>query len=487
MSTTTNTKKDRYPITMAIVVAIYLLFRFLPPIDPITPAGMQVVGLLLCAMVLWIFVGIGWTSLFIIFMLPTTGVLTFNQTLQGSWGNSITIMVLTCLLLNYCMRETGLLQRISINIMTAKFARGKTWAFFTMYCVAVFAIACFMPLTASSIVCMTLGEQILMGCGYEKGGKDHTGDVFACATAWITAVATSATLIAHAYPLMVVDYALENYSLAVSFTKYSLICIPMGLIFIAAFLLVCKFIVKPDFSKLKNADFDALRSKLPPMSSNEKIVAGVFIAILLCWLLPDFFKFAGLTGVAGFLSKFGSTGPVMLGVCLLFAIRPKGKPIAIFKDAMSGVAWEAVLMIACAMVLGSYISNDAAGINAFLSLNIGNLLSNSSGLVFIAIAMAFLVLQTNFMSNGVCAVMAMVIAPIAAGVPGLNPGIVAILIGVASNFSFMTAASTTSTAYVLGLKWTDPGFMAKYGAIMAVLGWAILTFVVYPAATVLWV
>jgi len=132
--------RNHYVIKVLVAAAIYLVFKIAPPPAPITEAGMEVAGLFICAIYCWLTLSVGWTSMAIIFMLATTGIYSMNQVLQHSLGHSVTTMVLFCLMINYVLRDSGVLRRIAIWILTRPFSMGSPWTFFAMYCLAVFLV-----------------------------------------------------------------------------------------------------------------------------------------------------------------------------------------------------------------------------------------------------------------------------------------------------------------------------------------------------------
>lgn len=481
-------KYSGYAAKLIIAVCIYLFFRLCPPFSPITEAGMQVVGIFFAVVYCWLTLGVGWTSFAAIILLGCTGIFTFPQILERSWGDNITMMVFGCLLMNGFLREASVLRRVAVWILTRPFARGKAWVFFAMFCLAVFAVGCFMPLTVNSIVFMALGEEILYSTGHEKGNADHVGDVFACAIAWISAVAASATLISHPYPLLAAEFVYEAFGFKISMLKYAAVGIPLGLCFAVILILVFRFIVHPDLSKLKDVDFDDLKNSVPAAGKREYIVTTTFICVIFLWILPDFFgNIPVLDPIARFIGELGTAAPILTGVAILFAIRVEGAPILEFQKAMNSVSWETITLIACAMALGDSIVSEKSGITAFLTEKIGSVISSNAGILFVGLAMLWVVLQTNFMSNAICAMLVTVIAPLAVKAGGVNPVVLGILVGSAANYSFATAASTSATAFVLGQKWTGPKFMAKYGFLMALIGVLLLTFMAYPLGMMFWV
>lgn len=57
-----SNKDVKYYVNSAICLALMLGFGYLPPLAPITPLGMQILGIFLGMVYGWIFVGIPWPA-----------------------------------------------------------------------------------------------------------------------------------------------------------------------------------------------------------------------------------------------------------------------------------------------------------------------------------------------------------------------------------------------------------------------------------------
>ena len=73
-----------------IVISIILLFgfKFIPAPAGLSQGGFQVLGILIGALALWLFVAVDWTSMLVLFALMLVPVVTPAQVISGSLGNS---------------------------------------------------------------------------------------------------------------------------------------------------------------------------------------------------------------------------------------------------------------------------------------------------------------------------------------------------------------------------------------------------------------
>ena len=115
-----NTKK--WIIT---VISILLMFcgRFVPPLFGLTSLGMQVAGIFIGTILLWMFVSVTWPSILCIIALILTPLYTYSTALSGSMGGYITSFVLFSSMVTYALRQTGFLKRIAIWFVTRPWAQ----------------------------------------------------------------------------------------------------------------------------------------------------------------------------------------------------------------------------------------------------------------------------------------------------------------------------------------------------------------------------
>ena len=82
--------------TIATIIGVLLMFgcQFLPPVFGLTPLGMQVAGIFIGTILLWMFVSVTWPSILCIIALILSPLYTYSSGLSGSMGGWITSFVL---------------------------------------------------------------------------------------------------------------------------------------------------------------------------------------------------------------------------------------------------------------------------------------------------------------------------------------------------------------------------------------------------------
>ena len=103
-----NSKDLRKIIFCFAVIAI---FWILPPIEPITKSGMEVIGIFIGVVLLLSMVDIVWPVFFCFAILPLTGVVTINDVIAGSLGSWIITFVIASFIMTTALNKSGFTSR----------------------------------------------------------------------------------------------------------------------------------------------------------------------------------------------------------------------------------------------------------------------------------------------------------------------------------------------------------------------------------------
>lgn len=472
--------KNKWKIDAGVFILIYLLFQaVLPAPEPITKAGMGVVGMFLGTLYLWIRVDIGWPSLFILGLICLTGVTTPAKLFANTWGNSMVPFLICAFLLNMVMADTGLTRRFALFFITRRGNRGRPWRLLTMFFIAVMLMGLISTSSAITVMFMAIAEEIFHMTGYKKG--DRLVEAMMIGIFWVAQGAMAFTPISHVLIPMIFEYIAADFGITITYTRYSLAFIFAGIGFFAGWMLILRFIIRPDVERLKHLDIDALKASLKPWSRQEKTVLVVYLAVIILWCFPDVIALIpGMKGVASWMSSLGSAAPAMAAVGVLAFIHYDGKPMLDTRECCKRLPWGNVFMMATVMGMGFVFGLDTVGVTAWLMKVVSPVMSGLSPNMFVFAVIAFITIMTDFISNTLSASMYAVIIPIALTVPGVNPIVVALLIAAACNSSFTFPSGCPAASLASGGGWTRVSFQIKYG--FMVNTWMILMyyFFAYP-------
>lgn len=476
-------ENNKWKIDAAVFVAIWLVFRFiLPAPEPITEAGMSVVGFFLGTLYLWIRVEIGWPSLFILGLVCFTGVTSPGTLFTQTWGNSMVPFLICAFLLNMVMADTGLSRRFAMFFITRRMNRGRPWWFITMFFVAVMLMGLVSTSSAITVMFMAIAEEIFNMTGYKKG--DRLVEAMMIGIFWVAQGAMAFTPISHVLIPMIFEYIAADFGVTVTYTRYTMAFILSGIGFFIGWMLILRFIIKPDVEKLKSLDIDALKASIKPWSKQEVTILVVYLAVIILWCFPDVIALVpGMESVAEWMTNLGSAAPAMVAVGVLAFIHYDGKPMLDIKDCCRRLPWGNVFMMATVMGMGFVFGLESVGVTSWLMKVVSPIMSGLSPNLFVLAVIVFITILTDFISNTLSASMYAVIVPIALTVPGVNPIVVALLIAAGCNSSFTFPSGCPAASLASGGGWTRVSFQIRYGFIVNT--WMIIMYylLAYPMLT----
>lgn len=458
---------------IALIISAALLFfgRFIP-IAGLPAAGAGVLGILIGGIILWLTVGVNWTSLLILMALMTLGDLGgFKWVTANSFGNDTAILMLLCFMLAACLTKSGFARRIAIMLMTNKFSRKSPWNTVLMYLAACLILGWFLPSSGSILVTLPILDAMLTAGGQTKEGHPAVGVMMALGAVVAGQLGNGSTPISHAVTIQGIGlYASYVPGSELDFFTLMGVLMPIAVIALIACWLIFRWVWRPDVSCLSSVDFDALRATVAPMDSRERWSAIIYGLAVFAWMLPGLSKvfFPALNPA---LSKINNLYPPIVALLILQLVRLEDdKPVLSYKDALANVNWNTVVFIGCIMCVGAAVSNEASGIKDWLTLVMEPVFAHVPAAVFTLIIVAVGVILTNFISNAVAvAIMLAIALPLATGVYNgvINPVVIGLLAINAVQHAWATPPATPSSAVAAGYGWLDTGNMFKWGMVVA--------------------
>lgn len=284
----TKQKKDFYLVHMAIGIGIMLLFRFLPLNLPnVTDTGMEILGIFIGTLYLWSTSDPIWSSVLAIFLTGLSGYADMNTVLTSTFGTPILVQVFFLLTLINCLIENNLTEYCGRFFLTRKICTGRPWllTFFIMLgCMLMGAfMGGFTPVFLFWPILYDIFETVGMK-PYEK-----------YPTIMVILVIVATLLGFPIPPFMGNGLALiSNYrtvtgnmgqEVIINDAGYLIVGLVHATVCIVLIILFCKFILRPDTSRLKSITPELLdRNPLPPMTFRQKFI-GISFAVFICILL----------------------------------------------------------------------------------------------------------------------------------------------------------------------------------------------------------
>ena len=348
MATVIAKRPTSYYINSVITICLMLFFGFLPPFSTLTPLGMRILGIFLGAIYGWCTVELIWPSFLALIMLGFTEYTTVTAAFQTAASNETVLISLFFLCVAHLVQTSGLGSVVANKILSMKISRGRPWVMSTMLLLAAYIATILLKSTPAVLLCWTFLYSIGEAANMPKQHKYV--EVMVIGIVYTTIFAQCL------FPFFM--GALINFGLAstaygatlnVSYAAFIAWAFIFGVASVAMYILMCKFVIRPDVSALKNIDYTKYADN-QQMSGKQKLIGILFIvlvfALLATSLLPSSWS------VTKFFNSLGTLGIIMAFVALILFIPYDGQPLGgKFKDLAQGIAWDLIIWIASALTL----------------------------------------------------------------------------------------------------------------------------------------
>ena len=468
-----------------IGVCIMLFFRYLPlDLPSMTPIGMNILGIFLGTLYLWITTDVLWSSLLSAFLIALSGYEPMNAVLATYMGNPTYVQLFFLMIVIGGLIENQITTYMARFFLSRKITNGRPWAFAFVILVGVLLMSSFLIAFAPIMLMWPVLYEVFKELGYTKDDKYPK--------ILIILVVVIALVGFPIPPFMNNGLALlSNYrNLAgepnlIHDVGYISLGFIVGFLMLAVIVLVCKFILRPDTEKFKKFNVSMLeKDPLPPMDLGQKITSVAFVLLILCMLLPGLIPSA--PGMA-FL-KSNSTGLAM-GICgILAALRYHNKPILNVQAVMSKqMNWSTLFLCGTAILLGVALTHESTGFTAFLSAVLSPLFRNISPVMFTILILVVAGVLTNLCNS---LVIGMILEPVIftyCNTTGTYaPPIVSLMILFVLGCAAITPAASPFAAMLHGNKeWLKSGEIYKYTGLFVAIEFILMVLVGIPLSNAL--
>ncbi len=474
-------KKDRnYYIHSAVSLLIMLLFRFLPAPEPITPMGMNILGIVIGAIYGWSTVDMVWPSIAALLLLGNSGYCSVKEAFALAVSNDTVLFVFFLLLFSGILNYSGIAKAIASRIISSKRAEGKPWMLSLLILLSAFIPSMAIGGIPIMLICWNILYQISAQVGYKKGDAWPalmTFGITMCATLGMCFFPFQISPVGMYGILSAIDKSMQ-----VAYGPYIVFSIVFCALIMAGYLAIMKFFLRPDVSPLGSYRFIG---EIEPLTYEQKVSLYGILAMIVLLTVPNLLPKTFL--ISKFLSGIGNTGIVafIVGVCLL--IRRDGRQVFPIKDvANEGVLWGMMFMFSAALLVSGALTSTKTGVSVFLAQNLSSLFSSQSPYTFAALILILVFLSTNVLSSPVVAMIAIPIAYTFAGKTGASMMAMMAPMVYLDNLAFMLPSGSPTAAIMYGNReWITANGIMKYSVIMIALVYIITLVVGIPLSNLL--
>ncbi len=440
-----------YLVALAIGIVIAVVLK---PNNGLSVYGVRIIAILIPVLYLWLTVNIHWTSLLALGLvvlvtcapIAADSAMTANEVWAGSMGHFVVLTVLVYMVLNVCLKETGVIDKIAFWFISRKFVQGRPYAFMAMFFASNVIIGLFMDNMSLAVIYIGITEVLCKSMGLKKGDPFYTC-MFA-GVMWGNVILSIASPIAHTLPLIIMGLAESQLGITITFAQWLMVGIPFTGVMWGVIMLVAR-IWHPDTSAFKNFDVEKIRRESKPLGKDGRIATLVFILVIFFVLAPSFFK--NVSPFFSYLNNAGVAIPAICAVVALAVIQINGKPILNVPKAMSQVPWPPLIFAGTVSLFASPLSSEVFGINVWLGNILTPMVTGMSSILIIIILMALALVMTNFLSNTVTMTIFFNIGVILLATTGnVNMAAFTIIIALVSSMATVTPTASVPAPFFFG-------------------------------------
>lgn len=479
-------KNTKSYIHTALGILIMLLGFVVSPFGPVTAVGVKCLFIFVGMVYLWSTVNPLWPSLLGLIMLGLSGyggegAAGFKAVFASSIGNDTVLLLVFNMILFGALDVYGCTKYIAKWCLTRKIINGRPYLFLAAVFITSYIMSAIVAPTTAVLIIWPIGLHMMKAFSVEKGER-----------IWAHFFVGLFAMMCIGQPLLPFKGAqlicvgtIEKLAgTTIAWGPYMLFNLVTSAIMLVGYLLLMKFVIKPDVSKLQNVTAEQVSEALPlpAMNAQQRLLLIALPVYILVLLLPNF-----LGENAGFLKFFnliGSTGTSVLFLILFSIIKTDGKPVIRYPEVSAkAFNWGTIFMVAAAVYGAGTLSNASTGVKDFIVQVLNPLLGGRSELVFVGLMFAVALILTNFANN---AGIALILLPVAAAfTEQLGLTLVPVAVGVAmmTFAALLTPSASPHTAMAFGRNDIYDGkSMVKIGIPFCVAYIAMLLLIGYPMA-----
>lgn len=478
--------KTQIKILAAVIIGV-LVYFFLPAAMGLTPLGVKLLSVFIPTVIIWLIVGgSGWSSLLSVTMIVMLGVYDGGLAYQMQWGTSLVAMVIPFFMLASVLEESGAIEYIVKWIISRKIVHGRPTLFSILFTISLLVVNVFVHPFVVLVLYFKLLRQIAADIGESTDSTFYRSH--GMLIGWISQFCDGTLIWLRPWILsmvaIVAAYGFENFTIT-AFLRISIIYLLTATFIL---FLIVKLWIRPDVSRLKDFDDEAMRRSLKekPLSRNAKTALIGMAAVMLSYLLSSF---SVLGSIATYLGALPVAAPITLAVTLLCIISVDGKPVINMSKAALNVPWETVLFLGGIMFYASIFGGEQYGITVMLQNLLTPLVSSIPTAAAMLIALVAASIFTNLASNSVSViVVAASFIPALLNIPGADKAKI-LAFGACIILTCATAICTRSACGVMGLLYAKDGIewsgTQKYSITICVIMVAFCAVVLIPLGKVL--
>lgn len=482
---TTKKKSDLlYWINVAITVILMFGIGYLEPWGSLEQIGMKVLAIFIGLLYGWTTLGFVFPSMLGMLALALSGAYTMDGVFTAGFGAAQnTVYCILIFIFAAYMDHCGLSHIIANWFISRKVCVGRPWVFTLMIFIAAYVLGATISLFTAILILFAIFYSACDTLGYKKLEKYPV--------AVLSGVVFSAMLGFAVFPFKAVQIMVlgslstaSNGTMSANFGTFTVTMFVITVVCLAVYMLVLKFIVRPDLSNFDHVG-DMFADLRNTHMNQEQKIAAFFLVLLMVFLfapslMPDDWA------ITQFFAFIGGPGSFLVVLMLMSVLKIKGKINFDFQAcAAKGCNWEMLIMFCATMPVAAAMSNEDIGVINFLVSLLSPIFNHFSGLAFCAVFLLLGGLITQVAHNLVLAVMLTPVLYSFCMQMEINPVMMCTLFSFAIATAVATPGGSATAALMFTNDWIGVKNAYKYGWLMAVIATAVVIIVGIPVGSLL--
>ncbi len=448
MDAAVSKRKTSYWIHLCITILFMFGFRFLSAPEPITPYGMQILGIFIGLVWGWSFCDLAWPSVLAMVALGISDYGITSAVFEASFGQANLILIILSFLMFAPVTESGLSKWLGMKLLTVKAVKGKPLFMIGIIYFGTLILSVFVNGLVVGIFMMQLFIGIFKQLGYQKG--DRFIPMFLVGMFICTGLG-SILIPFRSMPLMVFGVIMKA-GIPVNNNGYFIFAILVCVLLILSWLLLIK-LLKCNISPLKDADFTAFEEELKtPLTKYQSMLLKIIVAFIGGIIFVGVLGKAGENPFLNTLNSIGVYGVMALAVVIMLLINVEGKQMLNLKTAAASVNWDFVFLYAMAMLMSSLITDQTTGISSYVIKFITPIMAGLGTFWFLMLLGIVTLVLTNIGNNIVVifTMTSVVVMMVTQGLPinGMLAATIVLWTGLVTGY--LTPAASVTAAMIFG-------------------------------------
>ena len=438
-------KSMTYYINSVITIVIMFGFGQLPAPAPITPLGMQILGIFLALLFGWTFVDQVWPSILGFIALSLTGYAPLAGLMKEGFGNNTVLLMWGMLLIASLVDSAGVSKFIATYFISRKLVLGKPWLLIFTFFFVVFLMSAMTPSVPVIVVGWGILYCILNQLGYKAGDPLSSYMVVGVVYSSLVGLALFPWKVLQ---MVVLGMFANTAGYQLEYSLYISLSLPISIASIIGYVLLGKFLFRLDVEKLKLVTKDSFDPKDLQINYQQKIIISMLVLLVVLLVAPSIMPKAW--AVTKILRGIGAHGVAFLILGVFVFLRFGNKAMINLRKASSDVQWDCIFLTAAMLPFTTALNAESTGINAFLIEKFSLIFNGLSPLVFIFLVIVITMIATQFMNNAICgAIMFSIVYPFAVAI-GINPAMITVLMIFCLALAMLTPAGSPMSALMFG-------------------------------------